>query len=32
MAGEVEGIVSSLGLFYTTLIRGVNRTMIRTTS
>jgi small-conductance mechanosensitive channel len=28
MAGEVEGIVSSLGLFYTTLISGGDRTMI----
>lgn len=28
MAGEVEGIVGSLGLFYTTLISGGDRTMI----
>lgn len=28
MAGEVEGIVSSLGLFYTTLVSGGDRTMI----
>jgi small conductance mechanosensitive channel len=28
MAGEVEGIVSSLGLFYTTLISGGDRTLI----
>ncbi len=28
MAGEVEGIVSSLGLFYVTLIDGANRMMI----
>jgi small-conductance mechanosensitive channel len=28
MAGEVEGIVGSLGLFYTTLITGGDRTMI----
>lgn len=28
MAGEVEGIVSSLGLFYVTLIDGANRIMI----
>jgi small conductance mechanosensitive channel len=28
MAGEVEGIVGSLGLFYTTLISGGERTMI----
>ena len=28
MAGEVEGVVSSLGLFYTTLVSGGDRTMI----
>lgn len=28
MAGEIEGIVGSLGLFYTTLITGAERTMI----
>ncbi len=28
MAGSVEGIVSSLGLFYVTLVSGANRTMI----
>ncbi|MEZ5073890.1 MAG: mechanosensitive ion channel family protein [Solirubrobacterales bacterium] len=28
MAGEVDGIVSSLGLFYTTLVTGGDRTMI----
>jgi small-conductance mechanosensitive channel len=28
MAGEIEGIVGSLGLFYTTLITGGDRTMI----
>jgi small conductance mechanosensitive channel len=28
MAGSVEGIVSSLGLFYTTLVSGADRTMI----
>ena len=28
MAGEVEGIVSNLGLFYTTLVSGGDRTMI----
>ena len=28
MAGEVEGIVSSLGLFYTTLVSGGDRTLI----
>jgi small-conductance mechanosensitive channel len=28
MAGEIEGIVGSLGLFYTTLISGGDRTMI----
>ena len=28
MAGEIEGIVSSLGLFYTTLVTGGDRTMI----
>jgi small conductance mechanosensitive channel len=28
MAGSVEGIVSSLGLFYTTLISGADRTMV----
>jgi small-conductance mechanosensitive channel len=28
MAGEVDGIVGSLGLFYTTLISGADRTMI----
>jgi len=28
MAGSIEGIVSSLGLFYVTLLSGANRTMI----
>ena len=28
MAGEIDGIVGSLGLFYTTLISGVDRTLI----
>ncbi len=28
MAGEVEGVVSSLGLFYTTLVSGGDRTLI----
>jgi small conductance mechanosensitive channel len=28
MAGNVEGIVSSLGLFYTTLVSGADRTMV----
>ena len=28
MAGEVDGIVSSLGLFYTTLVKGADRVMI----
>jgi small-conductance mechanosensitive channel len=28
MAGEVEGIVSSLGLFYVTLVDGANRLLI----
>lgn len=28
LAGSVEGIVGSLGLFYTTLVRGSNRTMV----
>jgi small-conductance mechanosensitive channel len=28
MAGEIDGIVSSLGLFYTTLVKGADRAMI----
>ena len=28
LAGELEGIVSSLGLFYTTLVNGADRTMV----
>ena len=28
MAGEIDGIVSSLGLFYTTLVKGADRVMI----
>jgi small-conductance mechanosensitive channel len=28
MAGDIDGIVSSLGLFYTTLVNGADRTMI----
>ena len=28
LAGNVEGVVGSLGLFYTTLVTGANRTMV----